>query len=346
MRPLYATTLTVALSLALSAGSQAAFGQAETTGPSAQEMKNSQDRGLYLGRIGGAATPSAPVIKVETINKTPDKITPIKTIPVKITPVKITPAKITPIKTQAKHRVTPIATHKADHHIKVTANTKVNANAAAPANTDEVYFEAWLNKPGKKPSYKNGEKMAVTLKAVKDCSITMFDYDGKGKLTRIFPNQYQQDNALKAGQTINVGGHDSPFEYQLSKKPNEKVIHERIFIFATPMTVEPQQQDASFAVAMNTNGVNEGPFRSVPMTLEQYRKLVNQSAVYNAREVKIVAKNTSSNTNADASSDAQENLQETALVSYRPSKQAGQAPVSMPNAEKAPNKMELGFTIE
>jgi len=240
MRPLYATTLTVAMSFALSTISLAAYCQTSTTkqepakssGPTAQEMQNSQDRGLYLGRIGGAPAPSANSIKVQQAS--PVKASPVKISPAKASPVKINQIKISPLKTQAKHRVTPIITHQAENH----------------ANNEEVFFEAWLNKPGNRPSYKNGEKMAVTLKAVKDCSITMFDYDGKGKLTRIFPNQYQQDNALKAGQTINVGGQESPFEYQLSKKPGEKVIHERIFIFATPATIEPQQQDAPFAVLL------------------------------------------------------------------------------------------------
>lgn len=338
MRPLYATTLTVAMSFALSTISLEAYCQTSTTkqetakssGPTAQEMQNSQDRGLYLGRIGGAPAPSANSIKVQQASPAKAslvKASPVKISPAKASPVKINQIKISPLKTQAKHRVTPIITHQAENH----------------ANNEEVFFEAWLNKPGNRPSYKNGEKMAVTLKAVKDCSITMFDYDGKGKLTRIFPNQYQQDNALKAGQTINVGGQESPFEYQLSKKPGEKVIHERIFIFATPATIEPQQQDAPFAVAMNTNGVNEGPFRSMPMTLEQYRKLVNQSAIYNAREVKIVAKN-SANTGSDSASEDMQ--QETALVSYKPGKQTGHNPISKTNVQKAPNKMELDFTIE
>jgi len=38
--------------------------------------------------------------------------------------------------------------------------------------------------------------------------------------------------------------------------------------------------------------------------------------------------------------------QETAMVSYKPGKQTGHNPISKTNVQKAPNKMELDFTIE
>lgn len=283
--------------------------QSASAQPTQEQLNNSQERGLYIGPVEGAIRPQ-PLVKPVNTEPAPAKASR-KTEAKKVLTHKAGPkvavrAKVTG--TKQNHKA---LTAYAKPHIQVIASAKAPALAhMAKPDGEDLFFQAWLNKTGSPARYRDGEKMTVSLRALKDCNISIFDYDGKGKLTQIFPNDYQQNAGVKAGETITIGGADSPFEYQLSTNSASKV-HERIFIFAAPA------EEESVSIAMNHTP--DSPFRSAEMSLEQYRKLVNESRIYKAREIKIVPKKgtilTSSGNGA-------------------------------PQHSQAPNKLELSFTIE
>lgn len=287
---------------------------ARAEGPSVDEMKKSSDRGLFLGQPAWVkpspsqpATPSQPAPKAKEASAAPTT----KKAPV----TKVSTGKAINSHKSAAKVIVAKSKKSTPATVQLVKNQNANTGSAhvqTVAYDADTIITAWLNKPGNAPKYRDGEKMEINVKASRDCNVTIYDYDGKGKLTQIFPNQFQPNTAVKSGETVTIGGPDSEFDYQLSIQPGEHKVNERIFIFAYPTSEAPLQ------VAMNKP--ENSPFRSAEMTPEEYRKLVNQSKVFFSREVKIVPKNKS--------------------------QAVGEIKTVAQESVAAPNKIELSLTIE
>ncbi|MBU6454508.1 MAG: DUF4384 domain-containing protein [Cyanobacteria bacterium REEB67] len=306
--------------------------------PTAQDLKNSKSRGIFL------KVPGSPAAFEMQKNKTESKPTAQPTaksggvkatlkettkIPAResLTKVekegnKVSPRKVRTAPQAVQHESGKSAVNQKPATAKSTTPKGKTATivqkgpstvSAAPgkAQSDAV-IQAWLNKGGKHPNYKDGEKMQVCVKANKDCNIVIYDFDGKGTLTQIFPNEFQKEAAVRAGETVTIGGDNSSFDFQVALADGAARQTERLFIFAYPA-----KEEAPLSVAMNK--VPDSPFRSANMSLEQYRNMVNQSKVYFARSVKVLPKKNS-------------NLQ--------------QVSNQLNDGDSAPNKTELSFSVE
>lgn len=335
-----AITAVLSLTLALPLLWQPAFAaDSDKSEPAFDEMKNGTNRGLFIEPSlyhKDAATKTTKSTSKE-LSKDATKVEPAGTTGIKVSPkagaiksaakTKIK-ADLVPVKTAPhtksslpKHAVAKSAEtkrHEANSqaakssHVTVVASDKSQGFKNVSLESGDPIIKAWLNKPGSLPKYRDGEKMEVNVTASQDCNLSIFDYDGKGKLTQIFPNEFQQSSAVRAGETVTIGGEKSEFEYQVSTLPGESKIKEHIFVFAYP------NNEAPISIAMSR--ATDSPFRSADITMEQYRKLVNESKSYFSREVKITPK-------------GQSQIKQVANE------------ISA-NAKSAPNKVELSFQIE
>lgn len=231
---------------------------------------------------------------------------------------------------QQKHANKPeITEHKSTEHKKTDTHTTETAESTPHQTLTPVHVQqqgnmivkAWLNKPGESPRYKDGERMEIHVTASRDCNLMIFDFDGKGKLTQIFPNQYQPNGFVKGSETVVIGGEESPFDYSAAVPRGISHVEEHLFIYAYP-----SDQESPISVAWNAEE-KTSPFRSSELTLAEYRKLVNQSQVFFSRDVKIRPKQ-HMQTQAPAIT----------LVKGEP---GGEEAVPA-----APNKVELSFLIE
>lgn len=170
-------------------------------------------------------------------------------------------------------------------------------------------ISASLDRSGSIPVYKVGDKLVVNVKANQDCNVVVFNYDSTGTLTQIFPNDYQQNGFVKQGDNVQIGGADSPFDYQIAGRGGP----EKVFVYAYPASVDKNPLTVALAPISGT------PFRgSEGMTVDEYRKMVNGSQVFFSRSVQVVPRKGGSQ-----------------LVSSNQSAGAG-----------SPNKIELTFTVE
>ncbi len=351
-----AITTVLSLTLALPLLWQPAFAaDSDKSEPAFDEMKKGKDRGLFIepslyhkdSQVKTTKTtakeqpkeltkvltkvPTKELTKVEAVLPAAIKGTP-KAAPLKsaskskikadLVPVKAAPHTKTTSSSLPKHAVAKAKadakrpnpkskTVQSSSHVTVIANDKDQGFKNVSLESGDPIIKAWLNKPGALPKYRDGEKMEVNVTASQDCNLSIFDYDGKGKLTQIFPNEYQQSSSVRAGETVTIGGANSEFEYQVSTLPGESKIKEHIFVFAYP------NNEAPISIAMSRT--SDSPFRSADITMEQYRKLVNESKSYFSREVKITAKDKS---------------------------QFKQVANEIASTKSAPNKVELSFQIE
>lgn len=314
----------LALSLVL-----APLAKAEDAKPQIDETKG-RDRGVMFVPMGNPSAGTAPAISVPTITK-PEVRTAIQQVTHPVAPViKKTPA-VQPVKNVAKSPVkqpnfvakvkkaAPAALAKVNNAPKnqpaISNGSKedpspITSTALVKFSGEGPVVTATLDHSGSSPKYKVGDKMVINVKAHQDCNVVIFNYDSTGTLTQIFPNDYQQNGYVKSGDSVEIGGSNSEFDYQIAGQGGS----EKIFVYAYPTGAE--KPTAIQTIAMNP--IHGTPFRSTEMTVDQYRKMVNECGSYTTRAVNVVAK-----------------------------KRAHQLISSTNPANNAPaNKIELNFVVE
>jgi hypothetical protein len=312
--------ITLALSLGISAAIASDTAGATSDGPTAEQIKNSKSRGL----IAVPLTPPSTIPAKNMINVTKPPVThevtttqPAKKSPVAVTkpPVPVRAATIakpsfhapqtvaphkqlhTSTASLPVHKTTTSSVHTTKSPIK-TASTPTTAPAAVLASTDDSgsnVLKAWLNKAD--PHYKTGERMEINVSSDRDCNVVIFDFDGKGTLTQLFPNQYQPSGVLKSGETVTVGGQSSPFDYTANLLDGQQRSEERLFVYAYPT-----DKETPLSVAMNPAAST--PFRSSKLTPAEYKKLVAHAPTFfqsQDRNVKITPKANVKIVSADSS---------------------------------------------
>jgi hypothetical protein len=168
---------------------------------------------------------------------------------------------------------------------------------------DGAVISASLDKRGDLPKYKVGDNLVVNVKAHQDCNVVVFNYDSSGTLTQIFPNDFQQNGFVRANDSIEIGGSDSKFDYQIAGKGGP----EKIFVYAYP-TGKTNPLEVALAPISGT------PFRGGEMTVDEYRKLLSNSPVFFARSVQVVAKKTAQNVSSQAPASSSNKVELTFMV--------------------------------
>lgn len=277
------------------------------------ELKPGAQRGLKI-----TATPLVPVNQ-QTL--TPVKVTnPVKTTikpvanlnthqsprgPRNIAAVPLIPGISRPQNNPQNHKRIAVPVVVASKPADNTGSP--SSDIAKVSNKSTPFINAWLDRAGQTPRYKVGDKMVVNVSSAVDCNLVVYNYDATGTLTQIFPNDLQKDGRVKAGQNIQIGGEESPFDYTVSGNGGL----ERIFVYAYPSS----QSGSPMTVAMLQQ--KQGPFRTqTKVPFPEYVAMVRDSAVFTTRGIEVVPKKTA--------------VQK----------------VSKPAAEPDQNKLELTFQVE
>ena len=88
---------------------------------------------------------------------------------------------------------------------------------------DRVYFE--------------GETLEARIKSSRDGYLFLFNYRPDGTVWCIFPNSFQRDNAIRAGEEIVVPAPEAPFVFQICPPLGQEVLQAIVSV----KPVEPQQ---------------------------------------------------------------------------------------------------------
>lgn len=276
-----AQALAVAFTFIISSGDVLADNASTKDEPTAEDLKNSKERNVILLPRAGATNPLKHETKASVTNTGKAKATHTQKSARKASG-------------QVQAKTASTSKSKVDLQVSHASSSPTVTQAGGIIKNDSI-ISVWLDKKGSTPQYKHGDKMKINVSATQDCNVMIFDFDGRGKLTQLYPNEYQQKTLLRAGDTITFGGSDSPFDYQVSLPKGSNKAEERIFVYAYPVSEKP------LSIALNTEGGS--PFRSGEMTMAQYRKMVAESKVFfnsgkegaqnnssSERDVKIVPK--------------------------------------------------------
>ncbi|HEY9787256.1 MAG TPA: DUF4384 domain-containing protein [Candidatus Obscuribacterales bacterium] len=253
---------------------------AREEGPSAADLKKSRDRAIILIPLDEERAKKTLPQPIKRATKAPLKQAALlfHAAPHKAAVKQFVPAKKTGLPAKSDTATAGSAGRpEGRKQVASTSNSTNLQNPAEEAVDSNPIIKVSLNKSGRNPIYKNGEKMQVTVSATQDCNVMIFDFDGMGKLKQLFPNEYQHKTLLRAGETISFGGPESPFEYQVSLPKGQPKVKERIFVYAYPVTEKP------LSIALST--VPNSPFRAAEISLAEYRKMVSESKIYFSRPV-------------------------------------------------------------
>jgi hypothetical protein len=75
-----------------------------------------------------------------------------------------------------------------------------------------------------KSEYRQNDQAVLRVVATRDCNLFVVNVDKAGTGTIIFPNKFQSDNAVRAGEEVVLGAPGSKFHFRLADIGQEKVV--------------------------------------------------------------------------------------------------------------------------
>lgn len=66
-------------------------------------------------------------------------------------------------------------------------------------------------------TYRPGEELKLTVETSEDAYIWVFDTGTSGRVHQIFPNKYEEDNFVRAGQSVTLPEADAEYQYIASE---------------------------------------------------------------------------------------------------------------------------------
>jgi hypothetical protein len=98
-----------------------------------------------------------------------------------------------------------------------TATTTPPAAAPeAPSDTAER-TDFPLTLTTNQPQYSENDLMTVTVQAARDCYLRLYVINAEQQVQQLFPNKWQPDNFIKAGQPVQIPGPGAKFRLRMSK---------------------------------------------------------------------------------------------------------------------------------
>jgi hypothetical protein len=89
-------------------------------------------------------------------------------------------------------------------------------------------------------TYAVGETVRLTLTANQDAYVTVFDIGPTGTVTQLFPNRFQPDNRLAAGQPVEIAGPATGAHMRISPPTGTELI--KVIASNKPLAVTPEAQ--------------------------------------------------------------------------------------------------------
>jgi hypothetical protein len=122
---------------------------------------------------------------------------------------------------------TALARVDADRLLRAISAGETALPAAPGAQTPPVAqpsgaieLELWSDKL----RYKSGELITIHAQATAPCNLTLVSLDPAGKATVLYPNEFETEGAIGAGQEVRVPGPQAPYQFRARAKGPEVVV--------------------------------------------------------------------------------------------------------------------------
>ena len=122
------------------------------------------------------------------------------------------------------------------------------------------------------PEYYEGDLMTVMVEAGRDCYLRIYVTNAEGATVQVFPNKWQPDNFVSAGQPTRIPGRDAPFELAMTPPFGRETI---CIVASTTQFSDADMQD--FRQPFQNFGAE--PLKSVMMRGVEARAVSKQSEI-------------------------------------------------------------------
>jgi hypothetical protein len=98
------------------------------------------------------------------------------------------------------------------------------SEAAAHGTAPEPRRGLELTLRADKEAYASGDVVTFYARANADCHLTLIGVDNAGMATVLFPNEFEQNNLLAAGQELRVPGERAPYRFRAKEEGRETLV--------------------------------------------------------------------------------------------------------------------------
>jgi len=127
---------------------------------------------------------------------------------------------------------------------------QIKAVKAGPNRQSSIQLTAAVDR--KDSTYARGEAVKISLKANENAYVVVFNVGPKGKVTQLFPNRFQKDNLVKAGQETMVPSAGSGAEIKVSGNVGGELI--KVIASNKPLKIVPDSKLVQGEVFMSVEG--------------------------------------------------------------------------------------------
>ena len=117
--------------------------------------------------------------------------------------------------------------------------------------------------------YRHGESVALTIGTNEDAYVWVFDTGTSGKVHQIFPNQYQQNNRLRAGMPVTIPPSDGEYEFLVSRPEGPELITVIASRNDMPLTRELVDHETASGPFMALRGTAVSVVKDLAITLKK-----------------------------------------------------------------------------
>jgi hypothetical protein len=118
--------------------------------------------------------------------------------------------------------------------IAITAGFAYSNDDTGIRRVNDLQIDLWVNK-GDDATYYYGDDVAVFFEVNRDAYVIVYDIDPAGNVSLLFPESYDQDCFVRAGQVYRIPGADSDYRLEISGPSG----HEYIYAVASYNYIRP-----------------------------------------------------------------------------------------------------------
>ena len=155
------------------------------------------------------------------------------------------------------------ATEKPQNHQRISEQTEqldsvVRRRVKQEKLPEEALFDLFVNvDKGAGGVYEEGEAMTIYLSSDVDCYVAVINVNVDGEFTLLFPNGFERDNFVKAGQSYQIPG-SGMRDYDLAVYPPFGIETIKVMASSTPFQVDSLIENSESPFPGLAKGLSKG----------------------------------------------------------------------------------------
>jgi hypothetical protein len=151
---------------------------------------------------------------------------------------------------------------RADDTLRDLTVEQANVHQAGSPKPGSLRVSAWVDRQDL--TYSRGEPVRIFVQSNEDAYLTIVNVGPSGRVTQLFPNAFQSNNRVVAGQQVEVPSSDSGARITVSGAVGAELI--KVFASSEPMQVIPEAQLQGNGAFLVMRGVASDLVRNLEVT--------------------------------------------------------------------------------